>query len=290
MSERKNSLRKPHDARSGFVLLAVVVLLMIVSLILTRVAIVSLRKAGEVQANERDLQKRWAVTSLRQYGERSASLLLSPTDDPDSGEPPRVKPAVVAFETLAKIRWEVWIQNESAKLNAVAAAEQRPMNDVLEILGSIVMKGGSGRLRTANEIALFNPEGRREFEYWLEAPTGTSYRQLTEEITLWGDGRLDILAARKETLDAAWRLYFGRSAPDELHAMKDQAKAPTWKDALEVLSLREAELTIANRNFAIGRTVTSVWLIPREAPGVPSYFFVRWGNGAMATQSKGYLY
>lgn len=290
MNVRKVRTRKPAVTRSGFILLTVIILLMLVSLILTRVAIVSLRKVGEVQANEQELQQRWAVTSLRQYCERAASSLLSPQRGADSGTLRQGEVSAVAFEQLAGIDWEIWVQNESAKLNPAWAVEQRPLKDVLEALGGVIPKGGPGRLRTANEIAYFSPESRGSFEYWLEAKTGASYRQLTEDMTLWGDGRLDVLSARSEVLDAAWRLYFGRSAPAELHALKDQQQVPVWRNVLQAVSLRESELAIANRNFTVGRSVTSVWLIPPRGSAIPSYFFVRWGGNGVAMQSKGYLY
>lgn len=273
--------------RRGFVLLMVVVLIAIAAMILARLASTSLRVASVAVEEEREMRERWAVTSLRRYSFETAPRLFAGPSDPDSDEGAR---AVFWQDVrLAGETWKIVVAEESAKLNLAMFRGQIGSDDWSTDV-ELLLETDSVRLKSSIESP------RLRWGDWLESagssrsPSAEAVATATQRITLWGDGRLNVMQCDDETLGIVWRRQFGHAPPAVLHQMRSQQPRPTTQQMMAALDLRDSQRDKANNWITAESRCYSTWVFCRTSHRVPASLFVEWGQSGAAKEHRGYQY
>lgn len=281
--------------REGYLLVTVVVLIAVASLMLSRMALVSMRVATVAVEEERDLRNRWAVTSLRRFSlDRARRLLDSQADsESDAGGTQPSPPFLWRDAELGGQRWRLVIADESAKLNIRQFADtfgsdtaQRALEKLLE---------DDAKLRVAAPRSPGDSTQSRRWEHWLEGDSKSpilSARQFsvaTQRVTLWGEGKLNVRRCSRETVDTFWQEVFGRSAPAQLHELRRLSPPPSASQLIQSLALRESQAELANQWLTTESDCFSVWIFCDSNDRVASSFYVDWGTGG-GMGHRGYEY
>ncbi|MFG0261579.1 MAG: hypothetical protein ACF788_04235 [Novipirellula sp. JB048] len=287
--------------RKGFVLVMVVVLLAVVSLILARVATVSLRVAGSAVSAEQELRERWAATSIRCAALEEVRGRFS-SHGGEAGEEPFLWKDV----RLAGKVWRVLLADESAKLPLPAIATRRG-----ELLPMVEREFGLGRwgVRLSDRAAERGAASRMRLDEWLEGSREPGRLALASQSwTLWGNGRLNLRTARDETVELLFEVVLGIDPPRDFHQLRRSAlfapeasgvggdvpavsggRANDVTALLVAADLRESQISRLERWVDLDGECESVWVFCQDDASVPATFFVRHGHGARMSQ-WGYVY
>lgn len=295
----QNMLPAPVQ-KSGFALVVVVVLLAMVSIVLTRVATTSMKQARQAIAEERDCRDRWAVVSLRRFAEQyrtQRQRVLEQSEREGNLESPAALPLPVTENYVVQVggrQWELWIADESGKLNLRTSSQWFGLERTLEVAQDLLPKRSSLSLVAPQTPASPNmqfPASPQSwfagYAEWLPPRTLAAH---TEYLTLWGDGKLNLYSADGRTLDAAWRLHFGTPLPQEIIAARRQAARPDINELLATLSLRESQLKTARRGFSTESSCQSTWIFSAPSVTPRAYLFVKDGHGDTARYRRGFVY
>jgi hypothetical protein len=283
--------RRP--GRQGFLLVTVVVLLAIVTVMLARLSMWSMREAASSLEAERQLRQRWAATSMQAHCLRSPrSLAWFASEATDEAE---IQPHIFTTQIqLGGDRWRVVVSDESAKVNMNKLIAERPADEVQQLVHELLGPTAPIELKPIAERPMSDSGGSKRLERWFHCPTSQNQARAfaagASKITLWGDGRLNIYRASDSTLDALWRRLFGRAAPSELHAMRRSTPGLSWDQIASRLALREAQREVASRWFTTRSHTTSVWLLSETDRRIPAHLYVRWGTSAPGGERLGFIY
>lgn len=285
--------RKPP--REGYLLVTVVVLIAVASLMLSRMALVSMRVATVAVEEERDLRNRWAVTSLRRFSlDRARTLLDSQTvsgQDTSGSWPP--SPFLWRDAELGGNRWRLVIADESAKFNVRRFAGTFGYEKAQGALEKLL--ADEAKLQVADIWSPDESAHSLRWEHWLVGSSRSpilSARQFsvaTQNVTLWGEGRLNVGRCSSETVDTFWQGVFGRSAPSQLHELRRQSPPPAASQLIQSLALRESQAELANQWLTTESDCFSVWIFCDSNDRVASSFYVEWGETNSAVH-RGYEY
>lgn len=290
--------RGSSGARSGYLLVTVLVMIGVVSLLLSQIAASSMRVASSAIAEEREMRNRWAVTSVRRFCLDSAPRLL---ELPSSASGETLAPSILWKDvSVAEQTFRVILADETAKLNLRKIASQYGESTVATVTEEL-LSDHHGMRSAVGLGASGKPSGTR-WENWV-ADGGTrslldprKIAAATQRLTLWGDGRLNVFSSDEETLEALWRQLFGRRPPNELLEARSQSPRPPLGQLLTSLDLRESQAVTARRWLVDESECYSVWIFCQSDRQVPSSLYVEWGGrsrgGAVstATNSRGYEY
>ncbi len=290
-----NNYRKLR-ARTGYLLVTVVVMIAVASLMLSRMASTSMRVASTAIEEEIDLRHRWAVTSLRRFSlDKAATILDANSKSVTFNKSETIaKPILWRQANLGGETWRVIIGDESAKLNLRLASqsfvEQVTSNLIDELLND------KGMLKASDVLPSMSRPAAGRWENWLSTPKGdlaTSARHVataTQRMTLWGNGRLNVMRCETETLDVLWHQLFGRNAPPTLHRLRTQSPPPSKNQMFQMLALRESQSQLAERWLSTQSDCFSVWIFCETDRRVASTLYVDWGDPPTAQEHRGYEY
>lgn len=278
-------------SRKGFLLLIVVVMIAVAALMLTSTASTGMRVAATALQEERKMRDRWAVTSLQRYLMSAAPKLLSRTqvDSPDHVEP---EWSVWRDVTLADKRWRVIVSDESAKMNLLLTSRQLGHEAAEEAIERLI--SGRGSLAATGNAA--SEHSSRRWDAWLEGrrtDAPHSARQLamaTQNVTLWGDGRVNVTRADRSTIDVAWRQLFGRAAPEAMHHLRGERPPPSSERLISGLGLRETQAKKASRWFSTTSSCFSVWVFCETDRRPSATLLVQWGADDVTGERREYEY
>ncbi len=240
----------------GFVLLIVVITLAIACILFYQLATLSFAKIREVIEDERELRQRWTLVSFRRAMLPRANDLQGRIErglnSGRSGSSSGNTQIVRATQEVIKINGqavEFRVEDESAKLKLPALLEERPEQEASRIVGRLM-----ARSRAFVKREIFVGGERPSVWNWYdifeeEALSGRELLRATDAMTLWGDGRLNVMRADQTVLDEAWRSVFGHLPPRELIDARQGYPRDSWKDLRERLSLRQSQLKLADRWF-----------------------------------------
>ncbi len=296
MSRIGQRQRRKHGGQ-GFVLLVVIVMIAVATLILARLSSASLRLASTAVAEERLMRQSWAETSLRRHCLNSAETLLSESVGIASGN---AEAGVIWKDVeLADHKWRVMISDESSKLNLRHFATSFDSHTVADAIESLQVSGLPVHARQSEDGSIQSDSHR--WDEWLEttdiepgarirSSDGKLIAEATQSITLWGDGRLNVIRCAPQTLDYLWRNLFGRNAPSKLHDLHGQTPSPTANQTLSMLGLRDSDLAVAREWVGTRSHCFSVWIFPQTKRQSNVSFFVEWGAGTSVRDRRGYQY
>lgn len=250
---RRRRQKQPLQQRRGFVLLLVVMLLAICCLIFTQIALKSHSKVNQFVTGQRELADYWAVISMRRTVMPNANRIWMKSVEQ------RTEPTLrIDFGSGAYL---LKLENESSKLNLVRAWRDFPVQAARETIGS--------------ELMMFDGQAQRRFEE-LDGRVG-SWRQLstvldqsildrTDQVTLWGSGRIDITQASDEVVEKAWKGLYGTLPPADLYHARQVWPPPPWSDLRLQLGLRESQLELADKWFSTSSTSFSLEVLSLSSP------------------------
>lgn len=289
----KRSHRK-NRGRRGYLLLTVVVMIAVASLMLSRLATTSMRVASMSVQEERDLRSRWAVISLRRFALNNAKSLLGTQLRAGGEDSTAAEPAMWKNVSLAGKSWRVVVSDESAKLSLVHFARTRGKDATRNLLEDLYID--KSELSVATVLNRDTLSKVKRWEHWFDHGTdrpsflAERYAVATQRVTLWGDGRLNILRCETETLDALWHQLFGHGIPPVLNELRAQSPPPTKNQVIRSLALRESQATLADSWLKTDSNSFSVWIFCQSDRRVAASLYVEWGPDRASAEHRGYEY
>lgn len=272
--------RRVRSRCRGFVLLTALLFTALIGLALVGLARHSMRLALQSLDAESSLQRHWGSVSIeRTLLGRAATLLVE--NEPRSNRE-NWREGVIE---LAGVSYAVRLASESAKVN---------LNSVAERFGLADTETTARRLAGRDVgIALAPQENERDverlesFSSWGEVFDYASVRtgdsiagelmRASNQISCWGDGRLDVRVAADESILALAELAIGPTdARRLLEALRNQPDTDLER-IIASLGLRAERLRRLRPLLAAESQTFSLWLEAR------STFHSRWSFRVMTT-------
>lgn len=245
--------KKLQRRRQGFVLLLVVMLLAICCLIFTQIALKSQSKVNQFVTGQRELADYWAMTSMRRAVMPYANLIW--IRSVEQRTEPNLRIDFTSGTYLLKL------ENESCKLNLVRAWRDFPVQAAQETIGS--------------ELMMFDGQAQKRFEEldgrvssWRQLSTvlDQSILDRTNQITIWGSGRIDITQTGDEVIEKAWKGLYGTLPPAELYHARQVWPPPPWSELRHQLGLRDSQLELADRWLSTSSNCFSLEVLSLSSP------------------------
>ncbi|MEQ1830386.1 MAG: hypothetical protein ABL921_30795 [Pirellula sp.] len=264
------------------VLLLIAICGAIASQIVSRVV----RLSGQAADAQRELQHRWAAVSIRRTALNTASKLL--TNQENSIERPLAKRSFSIL--LGKARYNISVHDESAKLPLIQTIARFPMERAKEPIRALV-----GNQAIVKSIIPKHPTMLSDIvdrpEYATASESLRSWESIAQQLTLWSDGRINVRAADKETLDQLWQLRFNGNAPAELMAYRELPNASVFTDTFRALGLSSAQTQFAMEWLTTESNTYSLWVDSTNNLGSSfTAIYVRRRSLGFADEQFGYHY
>lgn len=232
-------------SRLGFALLMVLAVLTIVAVIGARLATTSLESSIEARLDVEALRDKWATESAcRSLLPHAASVLV--VQAPNSDEERDLVPIPMLELPLMLSGEPVTLRlfDESSKANVRRLMRRRPLQTGRKLLTKLTKEDPSlsGRVRSARWIAA--ELKRNEITGWpqlieLQRDPSNPGPRIGQNVTLWGDGRLNLQTTSKATVEAVCGVIVG-------DAKSKRAAAAIRNDSAE--DLRGMALTRRQRS------------------------------------------
>jgi len=267
-------------------MILVLVLLMIAlcGAIVSQIASRVIRLSGQAADAQRESRHRWAAVSIRRTCLDLAPTLLTQTFEQQST--PVQQRSFSIF--LGGTRFEVNIQDESAKLPVERLIRQYSLESIKPPIRTLV--GSRAVLRSVF------PRNATQMKDILDSPktndTSTSLRfwnDVSQRMTLWSDGRVNVLTAEPSTLDALWRLEFKSELPEPFTAFRQRQQPNSFVDFVWKLGLIPSQTQFALAWFTTNSNTYSVW-IDSPNPSGKSFtaIYVRRRSAGFADEQFGF--
>ncbi|MCG8649368.1 MAG: hypothetical protein MI861_06025, partial [Pirellulales bacterium] len=224
----------------------------------------------------------------------SEALLESDSSSVGDGTHGAGNAVVWAEVRLAEQTWRVIIADESAKLNLLRSSNQFGEESTKKLVRSLGPQSSVVKFVAAG--AEGGKQDRLRWEHWFEAgavnrsESARRFADATQQLTLWGNGQLNVCRCDANAIDALWQNLFGRTAPPRLHQIRQQQPSPTTQQLIRSLGLRESQEEKASQWLTTTSTCHSVWIFCQTNRRVPSSLFVEWGMSGATREHRGYEY
>jgi hypothetical protein len=269
--------RRIHS-QSGYVLLLTLLVLALAGAALVSVGRMSLAKAREAIAAERELQRRWGTLSCRSTLLPNAERLLLKAES-RSAEPVQL---VRAKLELARFTYQVSVSDEQAKININSLYDQlhpQRAESAERVLSLHADKPITVRLRP---LANRPTEGARSlpaFASWgqvfVNPPPMSLFPQAGRDhaladFTCWGNGQLNLRRASEQSLQAACESTVGDVRPIlYLRQRYPGLGIDTIARELKLDGPREAAL---RQTLTTGSSCHAVWIVVRSEKDRQSFY------------------
>lgn len=279
--------------RRGYLLLTVLVLIAMSMLIMGRMASTSMRVAATATAQERDLRNRWAVTTMRRYCMRNAQSLVNRSARRLGSDDSAGTATAWRDLDLAGQRWRVIVADENGKIHLPHAIGALGVEQTRGLAEQILGGGEDAVLRSPLQPAYGTSSQR--WDQWLDA-SGTQDRparalaSATRNLTLWGNGELNLATADRISVQSLWKILFGRQPPAEFEALRQQRPTPPLSQFFGAAGLRDSQIAVAEEWFGTESQCHSIWIFCQTDRRVSPTLFVQWGAEGSATEHRGYQY
>ena len=227
--------------------------------IAAQVASRTIRLSGQAADSQRELQSRWAVVSIRRSILNEARSLLTAT----TTEPPSSK-AISNRETVLVLggnRYQIILQDESAKAPISRMLQAKNQQQVKPILRQLLQ----GRAILQSNIPPRPSQWREIVDLPNPDSSIRSFENLfavTQNMSLWSEGRLNVMTAEKETIDALWQFQFNSPAPESITNLHQTEPAIE----LTTANAQSLGLNVSQSEFAANWLTTtsssySLWIV-----------------------------
>lgn len=284
---RKTRLR--HRSRRGFVLLYILVLIAIAGLLLVGITRDSLATATAAIDAEQALQQRWGTLSCQRTLLAQPALLLiepRPENQPSSSTPStddrreeeedeEEVDSLLARDISVRLGDTIYhlrIADESAKANVntlLRHANRQGVSVAAELLanqqGNLLIQLPSSSGRTANGVQngpllqswsqLFFPLPGIEYESWPLV-----LRDATDNLTCWGNGRLNFHQATEEALLAIAKLAVNPSQAKKLVQLRTKHPSEELNSLFDEIDLNHRQREQLDLLLTEESTCYSLWI------------------------------
>ncbi len=278
-----------RPARRGYILVMTLFLLAMAGSALLGLAAESHRRARQALLAQEQLQKRWgAYSTERTLLPRNAEFLKAVAMR--HGRP--VAQTQVSFE-LNRQRFVAIISDEQAKVNPNAFGVHVDSSSVEKIITQLVPDPIAIRLHPAKRPVTAKDGSQTMIDHY------TTFGQLfaeippamlmgngitpgfTDNLTCWGDGKLNLSTASASSLIATCSLDLSH---DQLTRLKDDLRQHPDKTAADIVELQRfspAQRATLDKRFTKESKCHSLW-IAADVTGRPTYRFVVRADGKPA--------
>ena len=262
-----NRLDNKRPLRRGVILVFVLAILAICGAIYSQFASKVIRLNSNAAATERELQSRWASVSLRRALLDNAALLLQ-NESRVSEEAPQLETLASSsfLLQLNQINYAITVDDESGKLPIAALLKQHTPEKVRGVIRELA----GGR-------AILQPILPKDLTHWPQVFQNSGnnilHRSLaelhamTQKMTLWSDGKLNIRSCNDETLDALWRTKFGVSATKDLHTLRHNVAFNNLSSLAAASGLGPSQTEFLMQWAATYSNTYSIWIDAAKQTG-----------------------
>lgn len=268
--------------RRGFALLMALVLVALTGLLLAKLSQRALAMGQRAADQVEDLKLRWATKTLEQAIAYHATHMLSRELQGQETRPPHGLP-LKTEAVLDGLRIGLVIDDDAAKLNlnrvfALAGANgltrslvQLGMGDVAATIPGTSLKGEE---RLASWGQVFSPElipGNVAPAHWIMMRTGN--------ITLWGNGKININRASDAVVEAACQLAIGPVKTSRLISLRSDEPLLKLDELLTKVELDPIEAGRAKAWLSESTELATVWMTVSNARKRSTRLLVVNGDG-----------
>ncbi len=240
---------------SGVILVIVLLMIALCGAIVSQIASRVIRLSGQAADAQRESRQRWAAVSIRRTCLDLAPTLLTQTSEQQNTSVQQRSFSIF----LGGTRFDVNIQDESAKLPVKRLIRQYTMESVKPTIRTLagnraILRSVFPKNPTLMKDIVDNPKTNdtsASLRFWSE---------VSERMTLWTDGSVNIMTADPNTLNALWQSEFKSSVPDEILAIRQQAVPKNLTEFLKTLGLTSSQTQFANEWFSTNSNTYSVWI------------------------------
>jgi hypothetical protein len=267
---------RPRSRKRGYILLMTLLVLVLCVSTLAGVCRMSMAKAARSRADVEELQRRWGTLSCRSNLLPRAQAVLSAREE-ITGRP------IAQFSTtvvLTDQAFELTFADEQSKSNinraveleqaARAAARSLSKSSLAVALHPVRrrLSDGAGRTETLNRYESFGQVFRE--------PSGAQCLTLSDQLTCWGDGRLNWRRATPAAIAVACRQVGEPRVVAALIAARSVTPPPSLSQALAGISLSPEKAKALDEAMSTGSTCHSLWVVAapvRKSAGAEHYAF-----------------
>ncbi|MEM8735171.1 MAG: hypothetical protein AAGG44_13155, partial [Planctomycetota bacterium] len=244
-------------------------------------------EVSRVLVMEQELREHWTVTSTRMAVLTNANKTLSRkrarSTDLETGF------AAIGGVDLNGWSLELRLEDESAKLSVPGAFRDFPRQQAASLIDRTIRFRPAARLfdwqqgnRDRLDIGSLMQQGWASF---LIPPAqvesnASSILKGTDELTLWGRGRINVFAASPDVIGSAWQGLLGTFPPRSIMEASAARPRPNWQELVRELDLRQDQLQKVNRWFTTGSEAFSLELQCTRGDRREIYLFVDSPNQA----------
>lgn len=287
MTKSKSGFKRSRSrSRSGVILILVLLFLTLSAVVVAQSHSAVMRRSAIASDAEKELQERWAITSLRSslldQSDVSPLAAIAPAniEFPASDSPPDL-PKWSGHIVLSGLRYDLSLFDENAKIPASLILSDRNDLDSRRVLNQAISQ--------AARLKIPLPKSADSITDLLDLDSSTKpderFRillQSTELVTTCSDGKINFWSAPDDVINLLWNWKFGNNAPVQL------LKRQQWnRDQPLAVTFASLGLTNSDKQFALSAftdrsTTNSLWIQQRRSngrPGFCGYYVARLTNG-----------
>ena len=273
-------------SRSGVILILVLLFLTLSAVVVAQSHSAVMRRSSLASDAEKELQERWAITSLRSalldQSDISplASLATSNVEMPAGDSPPDLHkwsgPIV-----LSGLRYDLSLFDENAKIPVSLVLSDRNDLDTRRVLNQAISE--------AARLKIPLPRSADTISDLLELDTSLTpderFRillQSTELVTTCSDGKINFWSTTDDVINLLWNWKFGNNAPAQLLKRQEWNRDQPLSTTFASLGLTNSDMQFALSVFTDRTTTHSLWIHQRRTNGKSGfcgYYVARLING-----------
>lgn len=287
MTRSQRGVKKSRSrSRSGVILILVLLFLTLSAVVVAQSHSAVIRRSSIASDAEKELQERWAITSLR-----SALLDQSDVSPLANLAPSNVEmPAGVSSPDLHKwsghivlsgLRYDLSLFDENAKIPASLILSDRNDLDTRRVLNQAISE--------AARLKIPLPKSADTISDLLDLDTSLTpderFRillQSAELVTTCSDGKINFWSTTDDVINLLWNWKFGNNAPAQLLNRQEWNRDQPLSVTFASLGITNSDKQFALSVFTDRTTTHSLWIHQRRANGKSGfcgYYVARLING-----------
>lgn len=269
-------------------------LVLIVLAVMSEVGLVrnSLRLAMEAVEAQKDLQHHWGTTSCKNLLLEQAETFFEQAANMPANAPPLwPKPNLIKAQVvLDDATYRLWLRDEDARINLNTLQDRLPAKGRLLVTN---FTNDQLPLHWQPDMSPTAKKNKRSFSSWgqlFDLPQIwqqhglESLLQATDEITCWGNGRLNIHTASDKALDGVVGQAVSHEVARQLIEARSQTQKIAWPEMLKSLDLRSKQSLTLKSWVSNKSSCYSLWLELENSQRSWYHLWIR-GDRASAAQT-----
>jgi hypothetical protein len=245
-----------------------------------------MRRSAIASDAEKELQERWAITSLRfallDQSEISPLANVAAIDiELPAGYPTPDLPKWSGHIVLSGLRYDLSLFDENAKIpTSLILADRNDLN-TRRVLNQAISQAARLQIPlpksadSINDLLDLDPSLKQDERFQI-------LLQSAELLTTCSDGKINFWTASDEVIDSLWKWKFGNNAPVQLLKRQEWNRDQPLAATFASLGLTNSDKQFALSVFTDRSTTHSLWIQQRRSngsPGFSGYYVARLTNG-----------